>query len=124
MHLEDTVGILSGVAINQVTLVRQESESVRGLTKMEQLEKTCTPVSKRQRYLFAQRRYNNSAKGEVRNLRYEEKHLCRFCKSSEYQRERYHKLQEEAGFHIIDVSRFVPGLRLLQALETAEVVEI
>lgn len=40
-----------------------------------------------------------------------------------YQMERYHRIQEEAGCHWKPIS-FLSAHRLIQALETAEVVEI
>lgn len=44
-------------------------------------------------------------------------------REAKYNKERYHRIQEEAGCHM-RVQDFYPGFRLLKALQTAEVVEI
>ena len=69
------------------------------------------------------RKYNNSSKGQARRKRYEEKHPSRFVHTAEYQRERYHRLQDTAGCHS-SIRIFYPGLKLIEALKEAEVIEI
>ena len=68
-------------------------------------------------------RYNYSAKGQARRKRYEEEHPDRYSRSPEYQRERYHRTQDEAGCHS-HTAIFYPAIRLIRSLEGAEVVEI
>lgn len=61
--------------------------------------------------------------------RYKEKHPDRIKASnheyaaSGHRRERYHKIQDEAGCHM-RVQDFCPGYRLIQSLTNAEVVKI
>lgn len=79
---------------------------------MEQLEKTSMRVSK---YV----KYNHTEKGRARHRRGEQGRGCR----PDYKRELYHRHQEEAGCHM-DVRNFLPGYRLIKALQTAEIIEI
>ena len=67
------------------------------------------------------RRYNNSQKGQARSARYEAAHLDR--QPNSYFTERYHRLQEEMGSHS-NPAVILAGLRIIKALETAEVVDL
>ena len=44
-------------------------------------------------------------------------------KLAEYERERYHRIQDEAGCHS-KIGTFYPAYRFLKALENAEIVEV
>lgn len=76
--------------------------------------RTYTLVSKSKR-ADRDRRYNNSPKGQARRRRYEERHPNRWGRSAEYWRQRYRRIQEEAGCHI-KLREFYPGYRLIKAL--------
>ena len=91
----------------------------------EQSEKISTPVSK-----FV--RYNNSIKGYARNRRFNKsdarkKSMDAFMNrnggKSVYRSMLYRRHQDEAGRHS-QLRVFYPGYIILQALQTAEVVEI
>ena len=64
-------------------------------------------------------RYNHSPKGLARWRKSEQGRGSR----ADYKRERYHRIQEEAGCYW-DIQDFYPAYRLLKALEDAEVVEV
>ena len=77
-------------------------------------------------------RYNHSPKGYARNVRYNksekrkvkcQQFYARHGGWAAYQRERYHRKQEEAGCHK-GVRDFYPVFLFLQSLADAEVVEV
>lgn len=77
-------------------------------------------------------RYNHSAKGIARRDRHHQTERYRATNERFYANHGgqaaywvnwYHRVQDEAGCHML-VAEFYPGYRFLQALVTAEVVEV
>ena len=71
-------------------------------------------------------RDNHSEAGTARRKRQDAKRRsdpnCRIIRANN-EKERYHRIQDEAGFHS-EIRDFYPGFGLLKALENAEVIEI
>lgn len=77
-------------------------------------------------------KHNHSPKGFARNDRMrqtekfratQERFYAKHGGRAAYDRECYHRIQDEAGCHY-DPQTFYPGYRFIKALETAEIVEI
>jgi len=77
-------------------------------------------------------RYNRSIKGHRRNDRHRqtdkykvtrERFFAKHGGAAAYMKAKYRRIQDEAGCYS-RVQDFVPGYRLLKALETAEIVEV
>lgn len=71
-------------------------------------------------------RYNRSEEGKARNKRQDiKRRLSPVIKRlrADNERERYHRIQDNAGYYS-RTRDFFPGYKLIESLETAEVVEI
>lgn len=95
---------------------------------MEQSEKMSMPQSRKEKDY----RYAHSLKGYIRRKRYNDSERGRTCRDRcyaryggqlAYSRERCDRIQDEVGCHS-DIRTFYLGFCLIQALATAEVVEI
>jgi len=73
-------------------------------------------------HLIYIRQWSKTPKGKAKQQRADQKYIKSGCKA-EHAKNRYHYLQDKYGYYYRPVEWY-PGARLIEALETAPIVEI